>query len=108
LTSPAATETRPLEPDVEELFGANGWIDPEEFPDDRDAGTWELGPDPHNPEPSAENLAEAAAVFPGMDARRRLDRSDRLTPAELGQLVSIFHDRSHTWAATLAEIRAEP
>jgi hypothetical protein len=69
--------------DVEELFDADGWIDPEEFRDDPDAGTWELGPDPDGPEPSAEDLAEAAEVFGGIDAQRHLERSDRLTLAEL-------------------------
>jgi hypothetical protein len=59
--------------DVEELFDADGWIDPNEFPDDPDAGTWELGPDPDGPEPSAENLAEAAEVVGEVDARLVLD-----------------------------------
>jgi hypothetical protein len=38
LTPPTAAGSSALEPDVEELFDADGWIEPEEFPDDPDAG----------------------------------------------------------------------
>jgi hypothetical protein len=69
--------------DVAALFDLDGFIDPEEFPDDPDAGPWELGSDPDGPEPWAGDLAAAAEIFGGIDARRHLDRSDRLTVAEL-------------------------
>jgi hypothetical protein len=61
----------------------DAFIDPEELPDDPDAGTWEPGPDPDGPEPSAEDLAGATEVFGGTDALRRLDRSNRLRLAKL-------------------------
>jgi hypothetical protein len=53
--------------DVEELFDADGWIDPEDLPDDPVATTWGLGPDPDGPEPSAGDLTGAAEVFGDTD-----------------------------------------
>jgi hypothetical protein len=78
--------------DTEELFDADGLIDPKESPDDSGAGTCELGPDPDGPEPSAEDLAKAAEVFGGMDAQRHLDRSDRLTLDQLIEHQIAFYE----------------
>jgi hypothetical protein len=94
----------PPELDVEELFDADGWIDPEEFPDDPDAGTWELGPDPDGPEPSAEDLAEADEVFGGIVAQRHLDRCDRL---RLAELVDRQTDRYRGWGNAVGDMLAK-
>jgi hypothetical protein len=67
-------------------------LDVEEFSVDPDAGTWELGPEPDGPEPSAEDLAEAAEIFEGMDAQRHLDRSDRLTLDQLIEHQIVFYE----------------
>jgi hypothetical protein len=80
------------EVDIEELFDADGSIDRERWPDDPDAGTWELGPDPDGPEPSAADLAEAAEIFGGIDAQRHLDRSDRLTLEQLIEHQIAFYE----------------
>jgi hypothetical protein len=95
--------------DVEELFDADGWIDPAEFPDDPDAGTWELGPDPDGPHPTEEDLAEAAEVFGAMDAQRHLDRSDRLTlDALIEHQISAYeswgNDAGRMFAAHMTEL----
>jgi hypothetical protein len=111
LTSPNRHGDEARELDVEELFDLDGLIDPEDFLDDPDAGTWEPGPDPDAPEPPAGDLAGAAELFGGMDAGRHLDRSDRLTLAEVVDLQATFYrgwrtDAGNLIADTLADLAA--
>jgi hypothetical protein len=78
--------------DAEELFDADGWIDPEDRSEGPDAGTWELGPGPDGPEPSAADLAEAEEIFGVLDAQRHLDRSGRLTVDQLIEHQIAFYE----------------
>jgi hypothetical protein len=81
-------------------------FDPAELEDfDADDGaTWELGPDPDGPRPTAQDLAEAAEVFGAMDAQRHLDRSDRLTLPELVDRQAEFYRR---WANPVGAMLAK-
>jgi hypothetical protein len=60
--------------------------------DDDPSATWELGPDPAGPQPTAEDLAEAMEMFGAMDAARHLDRSDRLTFDQLIERQIEFYE----------------
>jgi hypothetical protein len=72
--------------DVEELFDLDTFIDPTTRT--RGHGSW-------GPTRTARNLRpgdpiEAVEIFGRMDARRHLDRCDRLTPTELADRQSGF------------------